>query len=161
MREIIARWVCVLTVAVVIALSFLFASAHNPRFSRPVRLIADPASAAEIPKVAVPLASKTKEMSPSPAPPPASAIERGRVLYAEQNCATCHAIAGEGNPRSSLDGVGARWTPAELREWITGTGAAGEALSASIAKRKRRYESLPSADLDAIVVYLVSLPPAR
>ena len=47
----------------------------------------------------------------------------GRVrparLDTKQGCARCHSIAGRGNPRSPLDGVGARLSAVEIRRWIT------------------------------------------
>ena len=78
-------------------------------------------------------------------------------MYDAQKCATCHSIAGEGNPRNPLDGVASRWEASELRDWITGTGVAVEVLSAAVVKRKRRYESIQEADLNALVTYLLSL----
>ena len=38
----------------------------------------------------------------------------------QQACARCHSIAGKGNPRRPLDGVGARRNAAELRDWNIG-----------------------------------------
>lgn len=131
MREIIARVVCLLTVGAVVALSFLFAARQNP------------AAAAGTIK----------------SPPPDH--ERGRSVFARENCSTCHAIAGVGNPRASLDGVGSRWEPAELRAWITGTGIAADLLPPAIAKRKQRYQSIPEADLQALIAYLSSLKAAK
>ena len=134
MREIIARAVCLLTIGVVVALSYRFALAQNPR----------PAAGAV------------------PVPAATGGTDRGRAVYAEQHCATCHAIAGEGNPRQSLDGVGARWEPKELRAWITGTGIAADMLPAAIAKvKQQRYEKLPEADLTALVAYLAGLKPSQ
>jgi len=142
MREIIARSICVLTGCVVVALSFLFAAAHNPPAS------AKPAS----PSIVVPA-----PVVRPPEKPETSDVERGRAVYAEQNCSTCHAIAGEGNPRVVLDGVGDRRDAAALREWITGTGAAAGELSVATARRKARYQQLPEADLSALVAFLSTL----
>lgn len=127
MREIIARVVCLLTVGLVVALSFVFAAQQNP---------AAPAGAATS---------------------PGADHDRGRSVFAKQSCSTCHSIAGAGNPRSPLDGVGARWEPAELRAWITGTGIAADLLPPAIAKRKQRYQSIPEDDLKALIAYLSSL----
>lgn len=153
MREIIARIISILSVAVVIAISLLFASAHNP----PVAAVAAPAAGEAGASGPAPLAAPG---APHPGEPaPASNLERGRAVYAQNQCATCHAIAGEGNPRYPLDGVGARWEPEDLRDWITGDGVAAEVLSAGIIRRKQRYRSLPEADLDALVAYLSTLRP--
>ncbi len=123
--------VAVGSVALIGTLSLAFAARHNPA------ALAAPATPA----------------APSPAP----ATDRGQAVFDAQNCATCHAIAGQGYPRYPLDGVGATWTPAELRQWITGTGPAADVLPAAIAKRKQRYADLPSADMDALVAYLSTL----
>ena len=136
MREIIARVVCLLTVAVVVALAHLFAERHNLRVSGQVQPVA-----------AVPAA----------VPLPSSDAARGREVYNAQGCASCHAIAGTGNPRNPLDDVGTRRNAAELREWITGTGSAIEQLSPAVVRRKQRYQELPEAELKALVAYLATL----
>lgn len=144
MREIIARLVCVLTVCVVVVLSLLFASAHNPRAAAPTS-----------PPVAAPAPPAPRPPQPSPAT--AGKIARGREVYTQQGCATCHAIGGVGNPRHPLDGVGSRHDEAQLRAWVTGTGAAAEALSGPVLKRKQRYQQLPPEDLEALIDFLTTL----
>jgi mono/diheme cytochrome c family protein len=141
MREIIARAVCLLTVAMVVALAHLFAEKHNPPVSVPV-----PAQAA------TPIAAPN--VSPVVVSPD---VARGREVYNAQGCSSCHAIAHEGNPRNPLDDVGTRRTASELREWIMGTGSTVEQLSPAVIRRKQRYQELPPADLDALVAYLASL----
>ena len=136
MREILARSVCLLTVAMVLALAHLFAQRHNPQVSTPV-----PAQAPT--RIAAPVVS--------------SEVLRGREVYNAEGCSSCHAIAGVGNPRNPLDDVGARRTAAELREWITGTGSAVEQLSPAVVRRKQRYQELPESDLRAMVAYLATL----
>ena len=133
MREIIARTLCLLTVAVVVALAHLFAEKHNPQV------------AAQVP--ATPAAAAVRS----------SDAVRGREVYNAQGCSSCHAIAGVGNPRNPLDDVGARRTAAELRAWITGTGSASEQLAPAVVRRKQRYLELPEAELQALVDYLASL----
>ena len=156
MREIIARGVFGMTLLIVVVLSFLFASAHNPRVSdEPIRMVAMPTSMQEGPGGTSSVPAGTA--SPAPAGVAPEIISRGRAVYAEQNCSTCHAIAGVGNPRHPLDGEGAIWTVAELKDWITGTGAAADVLSPAILKRKQRYQSLPEADLTALIAFLSSL----
>ena len=36
----------------------------------------------------------------------ADKVKRGEAVYAEQKCSLCHSIAGKGNAKGSLDGVG-------------------------------------------------------
>jgi len=81
----------------------------------------------------------------------AAAITRGTEVYGEQRCATCHAIGGVGNRRNPLDGVGSRLSADDIRKWIV----APREMNPKV--RKRAYDSLPAADLDALVTYLVSL----
>lgn len=81
-------------------------------------------------------------------------IEVGRQVYTQQGCARCHSIAGAGNPRNPLDGVGARHTRKTLMDWITGTDVA---LPSHIIKLKQSYRGLPANDLEALVTYLQGL----
>lgn len=96
--------------------------------------------------------------APPPAlEPPPALVEAGRRAYEEQDCAMCHAIAGEGNPRLPLDGVGARRDAAGLRDWILGSGASADALPARAQRAKSAYRQLDGATLDALVAYMQSL----
>lgn len=88
---------------------------------------------------------------------PPALVEAGRAVYEAQGCALCHAIAGKGNPRYPLDGVGGRRDSAALRDWIIATGAAEEALPARAARMKRSYRNLADEELDALVAYMQSL----
>jgi cbb3-type cytochrome oxidase cytochrome c subunit len=135
MRELLARIVCFVTVGVVVALAHVFAAWHNPRQQRPASAAAATAKDATASQPAI----------------------RGRKVYEEQGCATCHAIAGEGNPRHPLDDVGARRSGAEMREWITGGGSAAEDLAPSVVRRKQRYREVAPAEMDALVAYLATL----
>ena len=137
MREIIARLICVLTVVVVLGLAHVFAARHNPRGT--VTIV------------------KPAEAAAPGATAPGTGGTRGREVYREQGCASCHAIAGSGNPRNPLDGVGARRSRAELLEWITGTGAASDQLSPAVVRRKERYRELSPSDSSALIAYLAGL----
>lgn len=89
--------------------------------------------------------------APLPAAELARRVARGKVVYAEQKCASCHMIAGAGNKRSVLDGVGSRVTEPTLRLWIVNP----RKVKATV--RKPDYSRLPAADVDALVAYLKSL----
>jgi mono/diheme cytochrome c family protein len=78
-------------------------------------------------------------------------LARGQRVYAEKKCAACHAIAGKGNRRHPLDGVGSRLDTAALRAWIV----APATMNPEVEKPK--YDDLPPADVDALVAYLKSL----
>ena len=45
-------------------------------------------------------------------------VERGIKVYAEQKCMMCHSIAGKGNAKGALEGVGTKLTAEEIRQWI-------------------------------------------
>lgn len=173
MRELIARAVCLLTLAVVVALAHVFAARHNPPVAAsPFATTPRPATASTSPSAQVAPPSPV-QVTPSGQPPvvpsrpvklpsspgAAEEIARGRALYAEQGCASCHAIAGDGNPRHPLDEVGGRYTGAELRQWITGAGPASERLSPAVLRRKQRYQSLRPDEVDSLTAYLTSVAP--
>jgi len=168
MRERIARAICLLSLGVVATLSYLFARQHNP---------IEPAAGPTTPASAVVSAAPATSPGPGPrdatgtattsdsaatiteplAQPSADTITRGRAVYARNGCATCHSIAGEGNPRYPLDGTGDRWEPEDLRDWIIGSGIAADLLNDAMRRRKQRYANLPEADLSALVDYLATL----
>jgi mono/diheme cytochrome c family protein len=96
----------------------------------------------------------------APAPTTISATPdtaAGRRVYDANGCAACHAVAGQGNPRSPLDGIGSRLGSEEIRQWIVGDEAVQDDLSPRALKAKREYAALPAADLDALVAYLQAL----
>lgn len=69
----------------------------------------------------------------------------------------CHSVAGTGNPRYPLDGVGARRKLEEIRNWIVGTGEIKSQLAGGPFRMKQKYRALPREDLDALVAYMQSL----
>jgi mono/diheme cytochrome c family protein len=95
------------------------------------------------------------------APSQASAgqdAKRGQEVYTAQKCQGCHNIAGKGFKNNTLDGVGAKLSAAELKDWImmpkamaTKTGAKGK------PPMPDRYAKLPAADVDALVAYMQTL----
>ncbi len=92
------------------------------------------------------------QLPPSPQPAEvATRIARGKVVYTEQKCSLCHQIAGVGNKRSVLDGVGDRLKAPDVRQWIV----APRKMKPTV--RKPDYSKLRPADLDALVAYLMSL----
>lgn len=81
---------------------------------------------------------------------------KGDQVYAAQKCALCHSIAGKGNARGSLDGVGSRLTVDEIREWMVDAKGM-TAKTKSTRKPLMRNYTLPKDELDALVAYLSSL----
>ncbi len=86
-----------------------------------------------------------------------AAIEQGQKVYAAQKCSVCHAVAGVGNKRGALDGVGSKLSVDEIRRWIV---EAPEMAAKTKAERKpvmKGYPNLTKDDLDALAAYLQSL----
>jgi mono/diheme cytochrome c family protein len=97
-----------------------------------------------------------------PAPDDAKKIAAGRRIYAGEKCAECHLIAGHGNSRFPLDGVGARLSAADLRRWFTHTeemeNAQPKRPAIRMSSRKYRFSD---EELSALVAYLQSLTTPR
>lgn len=134
MRELLAQMVAAFTGAVALGLALVFAWLQNPA-----------------PPVSPPAAA-----APPTAPEPA-AVAAGRAVYDAQRCAMCHAIAGAGNPRYPLDGVGSRLSVAELHDWIAGGPAAAPRLPGGILRMKQAYQALSEEEMAALVAFMESL----
>lgn len=92
------------------------------------------------------------------APAIASAqADKGAQVFAAQKCSMCHAIAGKGNAKGPLDGVGAKYSAADLKEWIVNAKVMMEKTKATRKPPMRDFSALPAADVDALVTYLRTL----
>jgi len=136
MRERLAKALAALLTGLVVLMAALFAHQRN--------------------EVVVPAPAPRSEAVP-PLPIDAAMMARGRAVFEAQSCERCHSVEGRGNPRSHLDGVGARLAPGELLDAVTGTGTAVERLTRSAVRAKEPFARLPPGDLAALVVYLSSL----
>ncbi len=81
--------------------------------------------------------------------------DAGEKVYAAQKCSMCHSIAGKGNAKNPLDGVGTRLKADEIREWIVTPKEA--ATKAKKPATMKPYPNLPKEDLDNLVAYLETL----
>ena len=82
----------------------------------------------------------------------------GEKVYAAQKCSICHGIAGKGSKTNPLDGVGAKLSADDIKQWITHpVDAAAKAKSTKKPPMPNKYGSLPAADIDALVAYMQSL----
>lgn len=84
-------------------------------------------------------------------------LEQGAKLFVDQKCNLCHAVAGKGNPKGPMDGVGTNLGANEIREWIT---SPKEMTAKTKAERKppmKAYPNLSKTHVDALVAYLGSL----
>jgi mono/diheme cytochrome c family protein len=96
--------------------------------------------------------------SPAAAGQDPPAVKRGQEVFAAQKCGVCHAVAGKGGKASPLDGVGAKLSADEIREWITNpTEMTAKTKSTKKPPMPNKYASLPAADIDALVAYMQSL----
>jgi mono/diheme cytochrome c family protein len=84
-------------------------------------------------------------------------VERGMKVYAEQKCSVCHSIAGKGNAKGPLDGVGLKLSADEIREWMVRPAEMTKKTKAERKPPMRAYPNLPKEDLDAVVAYMLSL----
>jgi mono/diheme cytochrome c family protein len=86
------------------------------------------------------------------------AVKRGQEVYTAQKCQMCHAVAGKGAKTNPLDGVGAKLSADDIKQWITNPkDAAAKAKSTKKPPMPAKYGTLPAADIDALVAYMASL----
>jgi mono/diheme cytochrome c family protein len=84
--------------------------------------------------------------------------KKGEAVYTAQKCQMCHGIAGKGAKSNPLDGVGAKLSADDIKQWITHPKeAAAKAKSTKKPPMPAKYGGLPAADLDALVAYMASL----
>ena len=81
----------------------------------------------------------------------ADAVEHGKEVYAAQKCAMCHSIAGKGNAKSPLDGVGSKLNADEIKKWVK----TPKEMKAD-AKMKA-YPNLADKDLEDLTAFLLTL----
>lgn len=91
----------------------------------------------------------------------AAAVEKGKTVYANAmpKCKTCHAIAGKGNAKGSLDDVGSKLKAEEIKSWVRDAKAMAAKAKAERKPPMMAYpkEKISDADLDALAAYLMSL----
>lgn len=91
----------------------------------------------------------------------AALVEKGKKVYGGSmpKCSICHSIAGEGNAKGSLDGVGSRLSAADIKAWVRTPKEMGEKAKATRKPPMMAYpkERISDADLDALAAYLLSL----
>jgi mono/diheme cytochrome c family protein len=88
----------------------------------------------------------------------AALAKKGEQIYGAQKCMTCHAIAGKGNKNNPLDGVGAKLSAADIREWIVNpVEMTKKTKSTKKPPMLAKYSKLPPAEVDALVAYMQSL----
>lgn len=84
-------------------------------------------------------------------------VEKGQQVYAARKCSMCHSVAGKGNPKGSLDGVGAKWTADEIRQWIVNWKEMAAKHHATRKPPMTDFSKLPKGDVEALVAFLQTL----
>lgn len=87
----------------------------------------------------------------------AKLVAQGEKLYAAQKCSVCHAVAGKGNVKHPLDGASKTLTADLVKLWLTDPKAAEAKTKKKAMPPMKSYASLPAADIDALVAYVMSL----
>ena len=88
----------------------------------------------------------------------AALVKKGQDVYAAQKCTVCHGIAGKGSKTNPLDGVGAKLSAADIREWIVHPiEMAKKTNSSKKPPMPAKYGGLAAAEIDALVAYMQSL----
>lgn len=146
MREFWARRIALLTGLLV----FLMVAAF-PIIQNPANVLDNPERVAQLPSDDLPV---PEFLDPQ-------CIDAGRQIYQQQSCARCHSIAGKGNPRNPLDGVGAIHSEEQMRAWIIGADTLQGVLPGRALEMKRAYRELSGDDLNVLVIYMQSLRPER
>ena len=83
-------------------------------------------------------------------------VAKGAKVYADQKCGMCHSIAGVGNKKGPLDGVGAKYSNADLHAWIVDAKGMTDKTKSDRKPPMKNY-ALPKDDVDALVAYMASL----
>lgn len=126
MRVILARLLALLTLLLALALSIGFAWLQHAGVER------------EAPPV------ETGQHAP------------GHAVMEREGCLRCHAVAGSGNPRRPLDGVGDRRDAAGLHAWIICEGEAAEQMPSGLCETKQGHLAIADDDMAALIAYLES-----
>jgi mono/diheme cytochrome c family protein len=81
---------------------------------------------------------------------------KGEKVYTDQKCSICHSIGDKGNKKGPLDGVAARYSADELRQWIVDAKGMTAKAKATRTPAMKNY-TLPKEDVDNLVAYMRSL----
>ncbi len=84
-------------------------------------------------------------------------VEKGKEVFAASKCSLCHSIAGKGNPKGPLDGVGSKLTAAEMKQWLTDPAAMAAKEHKDRKPQMKSFASMSAEDRDALIAYLQTL----
>jgi len=86
----------------------------------------------------------------------AQSVDAGQKVYTAQKCNLCHSVAGVGNKKGALDGIGSKLSADDIRSWITDAPTMAAKAKAD-RKPPMKVYTLPKEDLDGLVGYLQGL----
>jgi mono/diheme cytochrome c family protein len=86
----------------------------------------------------------------------AQSVEAGKMVYTAQKCNICHSVAGGGNKKGPLDGVGKKLSADEIRNWIVDAPGMTAKTKADRKPAMKAFK-LSKEDTDALVAYMQSL----
>ena len=87
-----------------------------------------------------------------------SLAAQGEKVFAEKKCSVCHLVGDVGNKKGpSLDGVGAKLSAEDIRQWITN--APDMAARANVTRKPpmKAYTDFSKQEMDALVAYIATL----
>lgn len=84
-------------------------------------------------------------------------VQKGQQVFAAQKCSMCHSVAGKGNPKGPLEGMGTKWKADEIRQWITSWKQMAAKYQATRKPPMTDFSKLPKADVDALVAFIQTL----
>lgn len=91
----------------------------------------------------------------------AAQIEKGKAVFASANpkCTMCHSVAGQGNAKHPLDGVGSKLSADDIKAWLRTPKEMAEKAKSEGKPPMMAYpkEKISDQDLDTLVAYLLSL----
>jgi mono/diheme cytochrome c family protein len=85
-----------------------------------------------------------------------STQDKGAAVFTAQRCALCHSLAGQGNAKGPLDGIGAKLSADDIRKWLVTPAEMAAAANATRKPAMRSFANLPKQDLDALVAFLAA-----
>lgn len=85
------------------------------------------------------------------------AVAKGAALFVSEKCTSCHSFAGKGNAKGPMEGVGSKFTTAELHQWLDDPAAMSAKIKATRKPPMKSYKSMAQADKDALVAWMASL----
>lgn len=83
-------------------------------------------------------------------------IDQGAALFTSQKCSMCHSVAGKGNPKGALDGVGSKLSDADIRGWLTDPEGMRAKTNATRTPAMKKAPLNPG-QVDALAAYMLSL----